>query len=149
MMINNTKGLTLFEIIIAMSITSLFFIMASMVLINIQTTYHRINLTQDQHSELNQIVTLIDKTVDSYNHYGIALHLDDDRLLDASHSILFFTGETNQLSYRLASWSHVYQLPLKHPHKIHLKTHDDLLIVMVRNDAYSIRVVYHIFGGIT
>lgn len=148
-MLRNQRGLTLFEIIVAIGITSLFFVMVGTLSVTVQTNYQKTKENNERSTEIRRMITLIDDTIASYNQLGLSLSVDDDRLIKGTEDVLFFDTEDPFLHYFEADADAIRRYPAKHLKNVTFETDGDLLIVSLTDDYFTHRIAYTIIGGIT
>lgn len=78
---NNKRAFTLLETIIAISITAVFFILASSIIISINRTYREMEKVNEMDYEVFDVYKIIYSTINSYNKDGnILTYLSDHEI---------------------------------------------------------------------
>lgn len=101
----DAHGLTLVEVIVTMAVSSLFFALASIVVVSLLTNYRTSEKANNMNQEIILVSKIITDTIDSNNIDGKELLLNDSVISysgsDVSYNIISFDGSLKILSYKI------------------------------------------------
>lgn len=152
----NKRGFTLFEVIIALGLTMVFFAIIAIVSTNMSRTYNRFETIHERQIESNRLFQLIGDTLESYLLAGERIELDVEAQtlsrdgVEELEVILRFTEQT--LEFRQANQATLRSFQFSMIQNVQFtldEENDAILIVTAQLDESRIyRRVYHVIGGV-
>lgn len=93
------SGLTLYEVMVTIAITSILLVLIANITISMRTTYKKYQYEYDANLDLELIVERIDTTIRSYYLAGLSVEVVDQTVIVGEEQVLSFRH--NQLIYKI------------------------------------------------
>ena len=146
----SVQGWTLVEVIVTMAVSSLFFALASTVVISLVTNYKSAERQNHTNREVALLSDIISDTIQSYNVAGDGLMIDGIILIATDLEVISF-DESGMLIYQKKDMTNNQHIEFKYISSIEFIIGNDSLleIVITNKDNRINRLAIAVVGGVS